>query len=61
MNESINQLTSSDVSLVRNDNIVTDDQKLTEIVNHHYLNIVEKSSDKKPISLAKGTSTLKIL
>ena len=46
-------LTSSDISLVRNDTIVTDDQELTEIFNHHYVNIVEKSSGKKPISLAK--------
>ena len=46
-------LTSSDISLVRNDTIVTDDQELAEIFNHHYVNIVEKSSGKKPISLAK--------
>ena len=26
---------------------------MTEIFNHHYVNIVEKSSGKKPISLAK--------
>ena len=38
-----------------NDIIVTDDQELTEIFNDHYVNIVEKSSGKKPISLAKDT------
>ena len=48
-------LTSSDISLVRNDTIVTDDQELTEIFNHHYVNIVEKSSGKRPASLAKDT------
>ena len=44
---------SSDISLVKNENIVTDDKELTEIFNDHYVNIVEKSSGKKPISLAK--------
>ena len=46
-------LTSSDISLVKNETIVTDDKELTEIFNDHYVNIVEKSSGKKPISLAK--------
>ena len=40
-------------SLVKNETIVTDDKELTEIFNDHYVNIVEKSSGKKPISLAK--------
>ena len=48
-------LASSDISLVRNDTIVTDDQELTEIFNNHYVNIVESSSGKKPVSLAKDT------
>ena len=38
-----------------NDIIVSDDQELTEIFNDHYVNIVEKSSGKKPISLATDT------
>ena len=33
-------LTSSDISLVKNENIVTDDKELTEIFNDHYVNIV---------------------
>ena len=36
-------------------NVITDDQELTEIFNDHYVNIVEKSSGKKPVSLAKDT------
>ena len=48
-------LTSSDISLVKNDTVVTDDQELTEILNDHYVNIVEKSSDKKPANLAEYT------
>ena len=48
-------LASSDISLVMNDIIVTDDQELIEVFNDHYVNIVEKSSGKKPISLAKDT------
>ena len=41
-------LTSSDISLVKNETLVTDDKELTEIFNDHYVNIVEKSSGKKP-------------
>ena len=37
------------------DTVITDDQELTEIFNDHYVNIVEKSSGKKPSSLAKNT------
>ncbi len=48
-------LTSSDISLVKHETIVTDDKELTEIFNDHYVNIVEKPSGKKPISLAKDT------
>ena len=32
---------------------MTDGQELTEIFNDHYINLVEKYSGKKPISLAK--------
>ena len=45
----------SDISLVIDDTVITDDQELTEIFNDHYVNIVEKSSGKKPSSLAKNT------
>ena len=43
---------SSDIPIARNDTIVTDDQELKEIFNDHYVNIIEKSSGKKPSSLA---------
>ena len=46
-------LASSDISLVKNDTVITDDQELTEIFNEHYVNIVEKSNGKKPNSIAK--------
>ncbi len=44
---------SSDISLVKNDTIVADDQERTEIFNDYYVNKVEKSSSKKPSSLAE--------
>ena len=40
---------------MNNDTVITDDQELAEILKYHYINIVEKSSGKKPISLAKNT------
>ena len=48
-------LISSDISLVKNNTVVTDDQELTEILNDHYVKTVEKSSSKKPVNLAKNT------
>ena len=48
-------LASSDISLVKNDTVITNDQELTEIFNDHYVNIVEKSSGKKPVNLANDT------
>ena len=48
-------LENSDIFLVHNNAIVTDEQELTEIFNDHYINLVEKSSGKKPTSLAKDT------
>ena len=40
---------------MENDTVITDDQELAEILNDHYINILEKSSGKKPISLEKNT------
>ena len=48
-------LIASDISLVKNDTVMTDDQELEEILNDHCINKVEKSSGKNPISLAKNT------
>ena len=48
-------LENSDIFLVHNNAIVTDEQELTEIFHDHYINLVEKSSGKKPTSLAKDT------
>ena len=48
-------LISSDISLVKNDAVITNDLELTEIFNDHYVNIVEKSSGKKPVNLANDT------
>ena len=41
-------LASNDIALIKKNEIVTDDQKLTEIFNDHYINIVEKSNGTKP-------------
>ena len=38
--------------LVTDDKVVTDELELSEIFNNHYVNIVEKSSGRKPTSLA---------
>ena len=48
-------LENSDIFLVHNNAIVTDEQELTEIFNDHYINLVEKSSGKKPTCLANDT------
>ena len=45
-------LAENDIMLVTNDKIVTDELELSEIFNNHYANIVEKSSCRKPTSLA---------
>ncbi len=37
-------LAGNDISLIKNNEIVTDEKQLTEIFNDHYINIVEKSS-----------------
>ena len=50
-------LGGSDISLVKNNAIVTEDKELTEIFNDHYINIVEKSSGVKPCSTADTVAT----
>ena len=34
--------------------MITDDAELTEVFNDHYINIVQKSSCKKPTSVAEN-------
>ena len=46
-----------DISLVHNNQIVTDDYQLTEIFNNHYINIVEKTSGQKPFNIADTVET----
>ena len=41
-------LAGNDISLVRNNRIVTEDKELVEIFHDHYINTVEKSSGVKP-------------
>ena len=43
-------LVGDDISLVHNNQIVTDDSELTEIFNNHYINIVEKTVDKSLVT-----------
>ena len=45
-------LAGNDIMLVTDDKIVTDELALSEIFNNHYVNIVEKTSGRKPTSLA---------
>ena len=41
-------LVGSDISIVRNGTIITDDQDLSELFNEYYVNIVDNTSGKKP-------------
>ena len=50
-------LAGNDISLVRNAKIVTEDRKLAQIFNDHYVNIVEKSSGVKPCNIADAAAT----
>ena len=45
-------MVGDDISLVHNNQIVTDDSELTEIFNNHYINIVEKTSGQKPCNIS---------
>ena len=49
-------LAGTDISLVKDDKIVTDDHDLCEIFNDYYINIVENTSGKKPSSIANANS-----
>ena len=46
-------LSGNDITLVKEGKLITDDHALTEIFNDHYVNIVEKTSGKKPSNLAE--------
>ena len=48
----------NDITLVKEDIIITDDKELVEVFNDHYNNIVEKSSGKKPSSIAESVPCL---
>ena len=37
------ELANSDISLVQNDTVITNDKELTEVFNDHYANLVEKA------------------
>ena len=41
-------LENSDIMLINDDEMVTDDKTLAKIFNEHYINIVERSSGLKP-------------
>ena len=49
-------LHGTDITLVKEDKIITDDRELAEVFNDHYINIVEKSSGKNPPALPKMRS-----
>ena len=46
-------LSESNITLVKGEKMITDDAELTEVFNDHYINIVQKSSCKKPTSVAE--------
>ena len=50
-------MVGDDISLVHNNQIVTDDYQLTEIINDHYIDIVEKTSGQKPCNIADTVET----
>ena len=49
-------LAGTDISLVKDDKIVTDDHDSCEIFNDYYINIVKDASGKKPSSIANANS-----
>ena len=49
-------LTRSDIAIIYNDKIITDESKLTEIFNTEYINIVERSTGSKPETLSGKVS-----
>ena len=58
-------LCSSDINLMENGKIVSDERHLTEIFNEYYINIIKHSSGKNPVSIAEtlesGSSYDKII
>ena len=48
----------SDITIIHNEEIIRDEQKLVEIFNNEYINIVEKSSGIKPEPLGKIISEI---
>ncbi len=48
-------LVGSEISVVKGNKIVTDDRELTELLNKYYVNIIKKTSGKKPCSVADTT------
>ena len=52
------ELHSNDITLVKQDKIITDERVLSEAFNDHYINIVEKSSGKKPSRIADNAQGL---
>ena len=49
-------LAGTDISLIKDDKIVTDDHDLGEIFNDYHINIVENTSGKKPSRIANANS-----
>ena len=47
-------LHGTDITLVKEDKIITDDRELAEVFNDHCIDVVEKSSGKKPSSIAEN-------
>ena len=43
------------IGIENDDNLICNEQELVELFNEHYINIVEKSSGKKPLSLGNSS------
>ena len=43
------------IGIENDDNLICNEQELVELFNEHYINIVEKSSAEKPLSLGNSS------
>ena len=46
-------LNSCEIMLRKEKKIITDTKEIVQVLNHHYINIVERSCGEKPTSVAK--------
>ena len=54
-------LANNNITIIQNNETITDDKQLTKLFNHYYVNIVEKSSGVEPTSLSDIKTNLDII